>query len=344
MKHRIKSRCDNRTTTIQSRNRALADNVSNNNALLRQLKKRGNIETVSGGNLILEEIMYTDPSTINANSYSGYEVLNIATNSPMSAAQFNFTQYAAAVSVSGLEMLQNSGREAMIDLVTGRQEIAEAQLQNRIDYDLYQDGTGNGAKNIVGLAAAVPDNPTTGTYGGISRSSFTFWQSQYYRGVTDGGGAVSAANIQAYLTTLALRCVRGMDKPDLYVGDATYFGLYVNSLQAIQRIASNDGAANAGAGFGPELQFWGGGMNASVVMGGGISGAVSSTQSTSGATAAHMWCLNTKYLKWRPHADRNFVPIGGDRQSVNQDAVVKLIGWAGNLTCRGAEFQGVLIA
>jgi hypothetical protein len=36
--------------------------------------------------------------------------------------------------------------------------------------------------------------------------------------------------------------------------------------------------------------------------------------------ANHMWFLNTKYLMFRPHKDRNFVPIGGDRQAVNQDA------------------------
>ncbi len=53
---------------------------------------------------------------------------------------------------------------------------------------------------------------------------------------------------------------------------------------------------------------------------------------------------NTDYIFWRPHRDRNFVPIGGERQSVNQDAVVKLFGVAGNLTSSGPQFCGVLIA
>ena len=332
------------TTTIESRTRALSNNWENNNALMRQLRAKGNSKPFSGGSLILQEIGYTDATTINANSYSGYEVLNIAPNSPISAAQFAIKQYAAAVSMSGLEMLQNSGKEAFIDLMEGRIQITEGQLLNRMDYDSYQDGTGNASKNLTGLALAVPDAPTSGTYGGIPRGSFSFWQSQYYRGVTDGGAAVSSANIAAYMTTLALRCVRGNDKPDLFIGDATYFGMYVNSLQATQRITSADGSANAGAGFGPELAFWGGGMAAKVVMGGGISGAVSSTQSTSGATSAHMWALNTNYFFWRPHRDRNFVPIGGERQSVNQDAVVKLFGVAGNITSSGPQFSGVLIA
>lgn len=53
---------------------------------------------------------------------------------------------------------------------------------------------------------------------------------------------------------------------------------------------------------------------------------------------------NTNYIHFRPHARRNFVPIGGERQSVNQDAIVKLIGWAGNLTVSNSFLQTVVIA
>src|SRR6478736_2937744 len=320
-------------TTIQSRSGELADNLTNNNALLRRLKARGNVRPFSGGNVILEEIMYNDPATDNSASYSGYEAINISPDSPISAAQYSIKQYADAVTMSGLEMLQNSGKEQIIDLLDGRMMVSEARLLNRIGSDIYQDGTGNGGKNITGLAAAVPDVPTTGTYGGIDRATWTFWQPKKFSGVTDGGAAVSVANIQAYMTKLALQLVRGTDMPDLIVADTNYYALYANSLQAIQRVTS-DGSGDAGAGF-ATLKFYGGGTSADVVLDGGIGAA---------ATANHMWFLNTKYIFFRPHKDRNFVPIGGERQAVNQDAIVRLYGWAGNLTVSGSQFQGVLIA
>ena len=318
-------------TTIQSRSGELADNVLLNNPLLARLKEKGNVRPFGGGNVILEELAYTDASMTNANSYSGYEVLNIAPNSPISAAQFAIQQYAAAVTLSGLEMLQNSSKEAIIDLLESRIMIAEKQLMNRINLDLYGDGTGNSGKNITGLAAAVPDAPSTGVYGGIDRSVWSFWRSSKFSGVTDGGAAVSAANIQQYMTQLAVKLIRGNDKADLILADNNFYSLYVNSLQAIQKVSDT---SQAGAGF-ASLKFYGGGTSADVVLGGGI-GAQS--------TANHMWFLNTDYVSFRPHRDRNFVPIGGERQAVNQDAIVKLIGWAGNLTTRGAQFQGVLIA
>ena len=76
------------------------------------------------------------------------------------------------------------------------------------------------------------------------------------------------------------------------------------------------GSGMAGAGF-ASLKYFGAGMASDVVLDGGIG---SSSYNSGSGNANHMWFLNTKYLMFRPHKDRNFVPIGGDRQAVNQDA------------------------
>lgn len=319
------------TTTIQSRSGTLADSVTKNNALLLKLKNRGNVKTISGGNVIMQELMYNDASTLNAGSYSGYDVIDITPNSPISAAQFDLKQYAAAVSISGFEMLQNSGKEQIIDMLEGRIQIAEGQLMNQISAGIYSDGTGNGGKDITGLQAAISTSPTSGTYGGINRANWTFWRNAAFSGVTDGGAAVSSTNIQSYMNRLAVQLVRGTDRPDMIVADNNYYRFFLESLQAIQRVTSEDSAA---AGF-TSIKYLGAGLNCDVFLDGGIGGSIPSNR---------MYFLNSKYIFFRPHRDRNFVPIGGDRQSVNQDAVVKLIGWAGNLTCSGAQFNGVLSA
>jgi hypothetical protein len=311
-------------TTIQSRSGELADNLTQNNAILQRLNQKGNVRPFSGGNVILEEIMYNDPNTNNANSYSGYEVLNIAPDSPISAAQYKIAQYADAVTMSGLEMLQNSSKEAIIDLLDGRMQVSEARLLNRISGDLFLDGTGNGGKNLDGLAAAVSSTPTTGTYGGINAANFEFW-----RNVATTGTAITTSNILAKMTSTAIQLVRGTDKADLIVADNNFYSLYVQSLQAIQRIASEESGA---AGF-ASLKFYGGGTSADVVLGGGYG----NEQPTN-----TMYFLNTNYIFFRPHKERNFVPIGGERQSINQDAIVKLYGFAGNMTTSNRFLQGIL--
>jgi len=316
-------------TTIQSRSGALADNCTNNNALLYKLKERGNQKLFSGGNVILQEVMYNDTTTENAGSFSGYDIIDITPNSPISSAQFDIKQYAAAVSMSGLEMLQNSGKEQIIDLLEGRIQVAEAQLMNDISAGIYSDGTGNGGKDITGLALAVSASPGSGIYGGINRTNFSFWRNIAFDATTDGGAAASAANIQSYMNRVAVQLVRGSDRPDIIVAGNNYYRFYLESLQAIQRISSE---SSAGSGF-TSLKYFGAGFNCDVFLDGGIGGQLNTNR---------MYFLNTKYLFFRPHRDRNFVPIGGDRMSVNQDSMVRLIGWAGNVTSSGPRFQGVL--
>lgn len=313
------------TTTLRNRTGKLADNMSKNNALLSRLKKKGNIKPVSGGRTIVQELEYAENGTFKR--YSGYESLNISPSDVFTAAEFNYAQAACAVSISGLEQLQNSGEDAIIDLLESRIKNAEKTLVNNIAVDCYSDGTADGGRQIGGLQLLVDSTPLTGTVGGIdaSASISAFWRNIAFDATTDGGSAASSANIQSYMNRVYVQLVRGADKPDLLVADNNYWRFYLESLQAIQRIASDEMAQ---AGF-SSLKY----MEADVVLDGGVSG---------GSGTNTMYFLNTDYLYFRPHADRNFVPLGDERMAVNQDATVKLIGFAGNMTVSNRRLQAIL--
>ena len=109
------------------------------------------------------------------------------------------------------------------------------------------------------------------------------------------------------------------------------------SLQAQQRFTGTD---TAKLGF-MSVKF----MDADVVLDGAMqinwtsTGAAGTAPNSVPATSAYF--LNTKYLFYRPHAARNMVPLSpGQRYSVNQDASVQILAWAGNLTSSGLQFQG----
>lgn len=51
---------------------------------------------------------------------------------------------------------------------------------------------------------------------------------------------------------------------------------------------------------------------------------------------------NTNYIYFRPHRQRNMVPLDPERFSTNQDAMIKLIGFAGNMTLSNGFLQGQL--
>jgi len=318
-------------TTIQSRTGQIADNVTSNNALLARLKQRGNIKTFSGGNTILQELSFA--ANGNAGWYSGYETLPIAAQDVISAAEYTIKQAACPVTISGLEQLQNAGKEQIIDLIDARMNVAESSMANLIATGLYSDGTGAGGKQIDGLLKQVAKSPATGTVGGIDRATWLFWRNQ-----TSSGTAATAANIQQLFNGMWAKLVRGNDRPDLIIVDNSYWSLYMASLQAIQRFT---GADDAKLGF-VSIKY----MDADVVLDGGMQinwTPTGAAGTTGGSPATTAYFLNTKYLHYRPHAQRNMVPLSpGQRYSVNQDAAVQILAWAGNLTMSGAQFQGVL--
>ena len=309
-------------TTIQSRSKVIADNVTKNNAALMWMSKRGNIKTVSGGNTIMQELSFA--ANGNAGFYSGYETLPIAAQDVISAAEYNWKQAACPVTISGLEQLMNSGPERMIDLLEARINVAESSMSNLIAISLYGDGTGSGGKEIDGFAKQVATDPTTGVVGGIDRATWTFWRNKIFKTTTTGGAAASATNINDYMNALWASLVRGSDRPDLILMDNGYWAYFMASLQAQQRFASSESATR---GF-LSLKF----MDADVVLDGGIGG---------GMPVKTMYMLNTKYIFYRPHADRNMVSLNpSKRYSVNQDAEVQILAWAGNLCASGLQFQG----
>ena len=172
----------------------------------------------------------------------------------------------------------------------------------------------------------MADAPASGVVGGIDRSQWPFWRNVKFSGTTDGGAAVSNTNIQGYMNQLWLATKRQNDVADLIIADNNYFNFYWSSLQAIQRITTeNSGEAGYQA-----LKY----MGADVIADGGVGAA---------CPANHMYFLNTDYIKYRPSSKRNMVPLESV-SSINQDASVKLIVWAGNMTLSNAQLQGVLIA
>ena len=316
------------TTTLENRSKVLADNITNNNALLERLKSKGKAKPFSGGREIMQELRYAQNQTFMF--YSGFEFLNVSLNDTMTAARFPIKQASIAVVLSGLEELQNRSEEEMIDLIEARVDTAEDTFWNQMSASIYSDGTGWGGKQIGGLSLLVSKSPTSGVVGGIDRSSQAWWRNVAVNANTDSRGVVTSSNIQSYMNSTTIGLKRNSDGVDLIVCDNNYYLAYLNSLQAIQRITTDSG--NAGAGY-TSLKYYGAGKSVDVVLDGGKNGQI---------PANTMYFLNTDYLFYRPHAARNFKVIGGDRTNINQDAIVRLMAWAGNMTIANPSLNGVL--
>lgn len=308
------------TTSLQGYSGELADNVTNHNALFRQINKKGN-KQVATGRTIVQELEYAQNSTVMY--YSGAEVLDISQTETFSAAEFNYKQLAGNVTITGLEQIQNSGKEAVHNLLKSRIRNLERSLTNTVATGLYADGTGTSSKEIGGLQLLVAD-VNTNTVGGINASTSTnaFWRNYVYDFST-ASVTPSATTIQHAMNLTWINTIRGSDKPDIIPADSIYYLYYLESLTPNQRFMDDKGA---GVGF-TNLVYQG---NVPVIY-------------DDQCPASHMYFLNTDYLFVRPAKGREFVPLG-EKASVNQDALVMPVVWAGNMTVSNRARQGVVCA
>ena len=122
---------------------------------------------------------------------------------------------------------------------------------------------------------------------------------------------------------------------DLIVCDNTFYAKYWSQLTDLQRFSDDK---TAGLGF-QNLRF----NSAPVVADAGANsyGEVDPGPNIApaGTAPVGMYFLNCDYIFLRPHKNRNMMTRKG-QYSINQDAYVQLIFWAGNLTMSNAGVQG----
>jgi hypothetical protein len=306
------------TTTLQGYSGTIADNITNHNALFKQINSKGNKKTATGRSIV-QELEYAQNSTVQY--YSGAETLDVSPSETFTAAEFAYKQLAGNVTITGLEEIQNSGKEAVHNLLKSRIRNLEKSLKNTVATGLYAAGTGSSGKEIGGLQLLVADT-NTNTVGGISGNTYSWWRNYVYDFSTAGVTA-SATTIQHAMNLAWINTVRGSDKADIITADSVYWLYYLESLQTNQRFTDDKGA---GAGFTNVVYM----SNVPVVY-------------DDQCPASHMYFLNTDYIFMRPAKGREFVPLG-EKSSVNQDALVMPVVWAGNMTVSNRSLQAVVCA
>jgi hypothetical protein len=305
------------TTTLRNHPTEVADNVSKHNALWRRLKTKGKIKKLSGGYEIVRPLEYAENSTFQR--YSGFDSLNISASDVLTSAKYDWVQAAVHVTASGRELRMNSGKEQLIDLAASRTKNALTTAANNMSTDIYSDGA---LTNQMGGLRAIIQSAVSGSVGGISGTTYSWWGNQIQE--MSGGGTY--ADIKNDMIKLWLNCVRGNDKPDLIVMSNDLYAAYWNSLVPQQRY--NDNTSEATAGF-DAVKF----QSADVIHD------LETTNMTS--TDEDAFFINSNYLEVCVHRDANWTTLD-EKMSINQDAVVIPLIWQGQLVCSNRARQGRL--
>lgn len=318
---------------VEDRSSGYVDLVSDANVVLALLRQKNGWKTYNGPT-IRERLMYQLHGSYVR--YSGFEYLTPVHAEIISDAEFVPKQSAVVFSLSMEEILANSGSDAqLLDVFATHMEAAEMELENKVTEDIHSDGTADGGRQIGGLQLILPDNPATGTYGGINRANVTAWRPTSYdvSGVSwdhTTETTVNAKGVHAMFSQVVRERSKGKKGPDLFLASEAHYGAFEASLQAIQRISDGGGVGKLGF---PSLKFYGGGRSIDVVLEGGI-GSYMPDDIT--------YVLDTSSLAMRYHPQRNFSKMGGKQRPINQDAIVQQIGFMGELTNRDPQHMAKL--
>lgn len=303
------------------------DAIFENLVLFRKLADKDQIKR-RGGLKLLEPVRYAKSTAVG--SYSGNDTLDITPQEHLTHFEFDWKQYFGSVQFDNRTVILNDAGEAQIlDIVKERFEAAKLSLGDKMNSDMFLDGTGNGSKDITGLAAAVD---SSGTYGGISRTTNTWARST----------ETSVSGVLALSGSTGMRRInndvslgQGMLQPDLILTTQILFEAYEALMDANMRYSTQDDKSPAIGGqslrFKAAQMFW-----------------------DSYCQSQTMYFLNTRFLSLVVHPQRDGslnegeegnsadFRMGDKRIPTNQDSWVQLFFWMGNLVCRSPRNQGKL--
>lgn len=350
------------STTLANYRKTLEDNVFTARPFVAWLKRKDKIRMIDGGAKIVQPLLYAQNQA--AGSYSGYDTLPLTASAGISAAEFPWRQFAATIAINGLEEAENSGQEAIIDLLESKVTQAEETIAEQMDIMFLGDGSGNSGKDWWGVKALVTDhdiNQNGSPAGNISLGISTvpvsgtlptqnqWWSSyvDYGTGATVGNQTVAVDGVNqvvpdvvapATQTDTALTIAdmahvynlasRGSDAPDFAIGGQRVFEKYESLLTPQLRF---EDSKTADGGF-QNLLF----KTCPIMFD------VNMVDYTVNSQACNdLLFLNSKYIKLVGHKSKWFsnTPF---KVAPNQDARYAQILCYGNLTISNRMRHGVL--
>lgn len=293
------------------------DNVYRSNTLVFRLYK-SNKKMIRGGTQFEVPITYAEFT--NGGFYSGYDVLDVAPNDTVFNAAWDWKQAYVPVTFDGLTLMKVDSPRAVADVVKYQFSQAEMQMAEILGDGVWTNGSNS--KSIDGIQLAVDDGSegASTTYGGISRSTYPFWNCQIDTATTTTG--LSA------LQNLFGKATEGGRRPTVIISRQANYNFYWalnTSAQTFPVEPTGTDVQMAQAGF-SNLVFNG-----------------TPWLVDSHCQPSHVYMLNEDYfiLGVHPRAD---LWLEDFQVPINQDAISAKLYWGGNLLCTNPSRQAKFTA
>lgn len=229
---------------LQKSRRKLIFASMRSNALVAWAFANDRVEYEDGGYQI------GNPLTVGRNpnvaSYEYYDQLPVAQTNEFITVNYFWSRVAGTVIISDQEEDENKGEAMIFKLLKAKMDVLEESIKEKFSDYLYAAG---GGTDPLGLASLIPDDPTTGTLGGVNRATETQWRTSSY----NFAGALNATNIEEAFDDVLLDLTLKGEKPDVILVGRNIWRLYraaVRDKTVINLGESPNGQRMVDLGFG----------------------------------------------------------------------------------------------
>lgn len=301
------------TTTWQLMRKEAIDNIFKATPFWFWLTAKERRRTEQGGRYIGVPLEYRKNETVQ--SFGKGDTISTQDTDPLTMAKYDWKYVAGTIVRYYQDDQQNRGKAQIMSLAKAKFRNLEQSLIDKLEADLFGDGTGNSGKDIHGLGLLVSEDGT-GVVGGINASIETWWKNKY----KDMVNRTPTTYLLSDMRTMFNDCSKGNDTPTIIVTDQSSYELYEDEVMEQKQIVNKE----LGDAMFENILFKGRPVVWSPSCGEG-----------------DMYFLNDRYLEWVADEYANFEMTEWKTAQNTLDRVAQVIV-SGNLVCSARNRQGIL--
>jgi hypothetical protein len=303
----------------------ITDQIYPANVIFYRLHK-ANKKLIQGGTQIEVPSMFRRFAA--GGAYRGFDPLDTTPSDTIRSGALDWKQYYVPWSLSGLTLIQTDSPEAIANFLTLQSQQAFMEMGENLAFGLFQNGVTN-PKELDGFPGFV-GNASVGNvnYAGIARSANPWWNGQ----IDAASSTLSLASIHA----LIMSASRGGQHPTILMSRQEQYnrawalGVSANAYEV---------QFNRAPGGHDELLLSAGFTN---IMVDNIPLVVDPhVDNGPNASNSKIYAINenTLHLVVSPRAD---FFVEDFQKPINQDAMVSMILWAGNVICTAPNLNAAM--
>lgn len=265
-------------TTLQEYRPKMTEQWVNNNVILKFMEKEAK-ETIDGGISIVEPLEYDDNDTVGWVGRT--DTVPVTENEFLTHARFVWATIAGLVLIHDHDLAKNMGKNQLFSLMEAKLKNLQRTFDDKLERGLLASSTAD--INTINSLYDIIDsaNPSLGSLGDISRSSYSWWQA-----TETASGSMATQGLENIRTASNTVSRSGMDPVNLHLTTQTVYEAYQARLTPFERFTSK---GKGDLEF-DSLAF----ANKPVVF--------------SHAAVSGTWLgINTKYLRFRINKHMNFL-------------------------------------